>query len=191
MPDVKCFLLEQVPFMRESLRRYMGSGIVKCTTSGLGYHNASVVICEAVKVSDDAVGTGSPDFDHGDPRWPTHCSCGYEFEDEDYWQHQVERLYGGAPDDKLYTLQESPPGSMWVADWYGDRCTRPDGDTIVVKLPSGEEWLVDGPSYDKDGKIYHQRGWTRTGELPLITVRPSIHTRHYHGFLTNGVLKAC
>lgn len=64
---------------------------------------------------------------------------------------------------------------------------------MVVVLPSGVTFCVHSPTYKagKPGKA----GWTVTGELPNVTVHPSINygdpksTFHWHGWLKDGVLK--
>lgn len=73
---------------------------------------------------------------------------------------------------------------MWAVWWIpkGDSWTGPDGLCLSVCLPDGTHWMIDGPS-SSDGP-----GWERSGTPPLITARPSILTRQYHGWLTDGVL---
>lgn len=99
-------------------------------------------------------------------------------------------------DSELLEKPDHPqPGDMWYAEWvtnhpflspqykqnWADK--RPP---IIVCLPNGQTWLVDGLCGDGHGgrKDY---GWTVTGEAPNITVSPSINDPGYHGFLQNGV----
>lgn len=83
----------------------------------------------------------------------------------------------------------APVGAMWDLDYlHGchepnglvyDR--NPDGMVLCVRTPGGD-WLIDGPS-DTGGS------WSRTGEVPNITVTPSILQRgKYHGELLGGYL---
>lgn len=94
---------------------------------------------------------------------------------------------------------ELPPGSCWrvpLADVEGDdpqwhivrkpspefRATGRDY-LIFMTLPGGAEWSPDCLSSESG------QGWTVTGELPDITVQPSVHQiGRYHGFVTDGVL---
>ncbi len=72
-------------------------------------------------------------------------------------------------------------------DWLGKRAT------IIVQLPSDPSpnypagysypFCVDSRANGLTG------GWTVTGEVPNITVTPSIHcVGIWHGFITNGVI---
>lgn len=55
---------------------------------------------------------------------------------------------------------------------------------IFVTLPATGDWCVDAFASDKS-----TGGWTVTGELPTITVTPSINAvGRYHGWVQNGVL---
>lgn len=80
-------------------------------------------------------------------------------------------------------LPPAPAGAMWVADWVepGDGWTGPDGLCLMLRLPDGHDWMIDGPARSGGG-------WTRTGTPPQITARPSIASPRYHGWLTDGVL---
>ena len=59
-------------FQRQ-LRRYRRGTENDCPLGG--YHNKIVNIGEVTDRA-DAIGDNWP---HDDPRWPTHCDCGYEF----------------------------------------------------------------------------------------------------------------
>lgn len=130
--------------------------------------------------------------EHTDSRWPRVCACGYVFDPEaDAWQVYPEQLWE-APDGQRYTLRPptdlagaapAPPGAMWDCWWFidaDDPWRGPDGRSLMVRLPSGEDWLIDGPSAT-GGR------WSRHGEPPRLTVVPSIRSQRYHGFLTDGV----
>ena len=167
---------------RRELRRY-ADGICPL---GFHIHDVSVVIDPEIQgLEEGALLKG--DF-ADDLRWPKACICGQPFTETDHWQVIVNRLYSGAPDGKLYALQDKdlPPGAMWEAPWYGGSdWIGQDGKSIVVQLPSGTDFPIDAPSHD-GGR------WTRTGTPPQITVRPSINeVGRYHGHLIDGVLSAC
>lgn len=93
-------------------------------------------------------------------------------------------------------------GDMWPAPWlvqdvahmfflsdaYVSKWKNPGGFRLplVVRLPDGSDFCVDGPCYDK-GKRYG--GWDVTGEPPNITLSPSINiVGYYHGWIQNGVI---
>lgn len=184
---IECFWTEPTDMVRRSLRRYNGDR--KCP-GGFGYCNASVDIGVEQEPPDPRglLGRGADDLPHDDPRWPKHCTaCGTAFEDGDHWQHNVNRLFKGAPDGKLYPAAELPAGAMYDATWW--RHPGPDGVSLTVMLPNpggrhADVWHPDTPS--KDG-----RPWARTGTIPRVTCTPSILTPSYHGFLTDGWLVEC
>lgn len=193
MATIECFFLKPEPLARETLRRYRGrkEGEERCP-GPFGYHDACAVIGESVEYTEtDFNGRGTLAFARNDPRWPSHCACGYEFDSEsDSWQHNLDRLYTGHPSGALYTLSYSPayggapPGAMWDADWLGRneymRSRSPDGIILVVRTPDGD-WEVDG-------KASNGPGWTRTGVPPKVTATPSILFPKYHGWLRDGFL---
>jgi hypothetical protein len=114
-----------------------------------GYHDASAVFADSVERVEgnrEYEGGSFSEVDHSDLMWPTHCSCGYAFTDEDKWQTNHNRLYQSGLDGKLYTLGEAPVGAMWDAHWYGSAggwAAGPDGLHLVVRLPNGHDWCVD------------------------------------------------
>jgi hypothetical protein len=177
------------------LRRYAGEAT--CTGSGYGYHDAAVEIGQAPGIPTDGtifrnVYPGSPA--HDDPRWPTKCACGYEFQPPDPWQPAQIALWRRADTGALVTLlfrgpQAAPPGAMWNADWMTrfEDYRNPDGRCLTVRLPDGVDWAIDGPARSK-GEPPKPHAWTRTGEPPRITASPSILTPGYHGWLKDGVL---
>lgn len=187
---VDCFLIVATRRAMTSLRRYNSDG--NSCPDRYGYHNASVDIGEVDYPMPDDEEAPDPiitsrETQHEDPRWPKKCPCGYEFLEGDTWQYNAERLYVRAVDySDAVTLRDAKPGSMYYADWYkGAGWIGPDGRTLVVILPDGDPWIVDGPA--KGGG----RPWQRTGEPPLVTVTPSIQTPRYHGHLRNGQLVEC
>lgn len=91
-----------------------------------------------------------------------------------------------------------PPGSFWrvpLVDlengkhWYLVRDLSPEflatgrDYVIFITLPGGAEWSPDCLSSESG------QGWTVSGELPAITVTPSVdQIGRYHGFVQNGAL---
>ena len=66
----------------------------------------------------------------------------------------------------------------------------PDGKCLMCRVTGGHDWFIDGKSTNGSG-------WTRTGTVPRISVKPSIliygrdgKTPVYHGYLTNGILRS-
>jgi hypothetical protein len=187
---VECFFVERLPRARVELRRFTFSAddAVQCQ-AGRGGHDAHVQI-GTVPWTEEHWGKGElpTEAEKADPRWPARCdACGYEFRPEDQWQRGTHQLFARvgsiAP---AFVLAEVPPGAMWDASWWPAPEDRgPDGRCLVVRLPDGTDWMVDGPASNGGGR------WTRTGEAPHVTARPSIATRRYHGFLTDGFLVAC
>jgi len=138
----------------------------------------------------------------GDPRWPTHCACGYEFTTEDPRQLSVEEIYVRADTGEETTIRDAPAGAMWWCDWMGDHWHPQLGRPFAVKLPDGTDWMPDIPAEnctmpDDHGQERHHC-WIVKGELPNITVSKdgptcaagagSIQSANYHGFLQNGYL---
>lgn len=177
----KCFVAQPSPFVRRSLRRYQTG---PCAASGISYHNAEVVVDAQYEAPPGAEGGSLRDKAPDHPAWPKVCACGYRFDEQDHWQVNVERLYAGSLDGRLYTLKTLPPGAMWRPTWLEDReiYCGPDGGAWCLKLPGGGEWLVYGPTAEGEH-------WQITGQPPLIDVHPSINQPgSYHGHVKAGVL---
>lgn len=204
-----CFLLVPVGDVEVSLRRYerltRDRPPTTCSApkrpkfpgdafpSSHGYHNAEVVIGrEPGPLTHTTLDPGNlisttdqPAIDVHDPRWPTHCECGYAFLPTDNRQTERDRLYRRADcaDGELVTIDKAPVGAMWQAVWYaafGEKYHRhaPD-ECLEIRTPAGN-WIIDGPANNGDG-------WTRTGTIPMIVVRPSIGigvpVQRMHGWL--------
>lgn len=191
---IQCFLLEPTDLGEAYLRRFVFSKDCQTPCTGSkSYHDHTEVIERSVPYPDpDSNGTYIENFDHDDPRWPTHCSCGYEFQPEAERQAHIRRLFKRSDTGELTSIEACPPGGMWYADWYPDNWRGPDGHTLVVRTPAGD-WVVDRGSDTKVGN--KGAGWKRTGTAPNITAHPSIGMYGpdgkrwaYHGFLTNGKL---
>jgi hypothetical protein len=183
---IQCFMVEATERARQSLRRFVHGDRGKCT-GAFGYHNASVVLGDIDYPASEFDGDGK--LGHafkGDTRWPTHCPCGYPFTDADEWQDNRERLYRRPGSDEVFTSRKAPAGAMWRAPWYekDGECVGPDGQSLIVMLPDGVDWHIDGFA-SSGGR------WTRQGVPPLVTASPSILTSKYHGFLRNGWLEEC
>lgn len=74
-------------------------------------------------------------------------------------------------------------GSHYRRDWANKR------EPILIWLPNNaNSWSPDQMAFDsKSG--WHGDGWIVTGDLPNITVSPSINILgHYHGWIKNGEL---
>lgn len=162
-----------------------------------GYHNAEIFLKDSDKLGDWDLG-GRPE-DYPDDRWPKLCDhCGEPVPDDANRQVFHKRLYD--------TKSGSPePGDMYFMKYHeaDERChwgwENCSGLHLIVILPNGREWDVDGRASNctmKEGKIH--RCWCRHGEPPNITVDKngitcaagagSILSGDYHGFLRNGEL---
>jgi hypothetical protein len=196
MPSrVQCFLIEPTGYETIFLRRYHTEYPIspeKACASKYGYHNAKTFYA---RVESSTVSSLVPPS-YDDPWWPSHCEyCGFEFPIGDPHQLYSESEYRRADNpDVKFSLRDAPPGAIWNASWLVTHRRREyiapgnyvgkDGKCLVVKLPDGRDWVVDGPANNGPG-------WEREGVVPNITVRPSISTPGYHGFLTNGWLEEC
>jgi hypothetical protein len=72
------------------------------------------------------------------------------------------------------------PSAEYLADWAGKR------NVLFIHLPGGPWscWSPDCKSHEPGGA-----GWKVTGEVPQITVEPSIHLPGiYHGTITDGII---
>lgn len=170
---------------RRVLRRYSERAKGPCS-SRLGYHNGEAAVgeCPDSETSQTLTAEEARGSLWRDELWPAKCeACGYAFQDDDQWLVQVSTIWRAA-DGREWLLRDLPPGAMWHAPWL-DRTTHgrraPDGRALVVKLPDGTHWCVDGPATNGPG-------WTRSGEWPRVTAAPSIDSGGYHGFLRDGVL---
>ena len=190
---IECFMVEPTKTVARYLRRFTIGASSPCPFH-LGGHTAEVRIEDGPEVPGRTPGhyAGSAEHDPSDPRWPAQCDCGYFFLNDDARQLSMYRLYVRAvPLDPSvaqapFTLREAPAGAMWYADWFADIWKGPDGHCLMLKLPHGHEWVIDGPS------THSGPGWTRQGEPPRLTVTPSILVQSqlgdYHGWLRDGFL---
>ena len=196
---IKCFFLVPTTRVERSLRSYSSDLKVVCPSGGgFGYHNASVKldVVEGIEELVEAPGVT-------DPRFPTHCKCGYAFTPSDTRQIFSRRLYVRQDTGEFLTLKDAPPGAMWYADYLlhegTDVWRGPDGHCLCVKCPDGHEWMVDGQcsncTMPNDTK---HKCWVRHGVPPMVSVDKkgltcaagagSIQTRTWHGYLEDGEL---
>jgi len=194
----KCFFLAPTDRYQVSLRRLLSGGASKCPH---GYCDVSVVIGIETLETPRPSGDSLP---HDDPRWPTHCTrCGADLDAADFWQLNYDTLYTRSDGGPECTTHEAPPGAMWYAPWYlheNSAINRgPDGNCLVVRLPNGNDWIVDGRA--SNCTLPHDdvhKCWVREGTPPNVTAGKAGHTcsagagsigsGSYHGFLRNGVL---
>lgn len=192
---------------RHSLRRFercdydeQGYRITPAPPCTLGpYHDAEVILGVGPVRDARYNGFGDDSMPHDDPRWPTHCACGYAFQEDDHWQARGQRLWSGAPDGQLYTLHEAPVGAMWDADWMPSSYAGPDGICLVVKTPGGS-WMVDGTASNCTRPNEQHQCWVRHGDPRTEVLHVdkngdtcaagagSIIIGNYHGFLHQGHL---
>ncbi len=189
-----CFLITATNRHRVKLRRFTTSGTRPCPARGEWGHDASTVVGEVVAAEHPPNGDNSAAYPHDDPRWPSKCAhCDAPFAEGDAHQVFHEQVYvraDGQPGD--YFTRELPPGAMYDAPWLLELPDHrgPDGRSLILRLPDGRDWCIDGPSSNGNG-------WSRTGEPPKVTARPSILTHNangsesYHGWLTDGMLVPC
>lgn len=89
------------------------------------------------------------------------------------------------------------PGDMYYAPWQLEPAYREGlsaryftehSETrapVVVILPDGTPFCVDQRAWNNGG--YFGDGWTVTGDVPVITVSPSINVvGSYHGYIIEG-----
>lgn len=185
MSEVTCIFFERELKIRRSLRRYVSADNRGDCPRG-GYCQALTLLDEIAWTSD--IIEAFDHVPHDDIRWPKACAlCGRPFEDIDQWQVFCDWLFRHPETGQLLSIPELPVGALWRAHWHEDspRYVGPDGYALMCRLPNHHDWLIDGPSQQSD------KGWTRTGSLPKISVSPSILADDYHGHLIDGVLRAC
>jgi hypothetical protein len=223
--QIKCCFLEATTIEEQRLRRYTNNYGECPDINNNGLHQNWVKIGEIEndgrdeekRREDHSLGNGvNHDVEPGqiypvsydDPRWPSHCTCGFKFPDEVVRQYFPERMYRVQGTDTLVTLRNAPAGAMWYATWLEkyDAYKGPDGRCLIVKLPNGNDWTIDSRASNctLPNDTVH-KCWIRHGTPPNITVDKNGFTcaagagsilsgqgdRHYHGFLINGELREC
>lgn len=179
---VRCFLIEPTGECQRFLRRYdneTGNCRPRSYCNGMTFLDR----VPTPKIKDYVDGTQK--WDAADHRWPIGClECGYVFQATDAWQVFILEIWkrsDGQPGE--YSIhpnphppaERAPAGAMWFAD-YHTGWKGPDGHTVVVMLPDGTDWCVDGPS-SQGGR------WQRHGIPPDLVASPSIQTGTWHGHL--------
>lgn len=134
-----------------------------------------------------------PDFP--DPgQWPPSCEkCGTPVPPGHFLENGPGAGTGpGIPFYQVFqkTLYDDPPrdlapGDCWDAWWIGGS---PDQGRLAIMLPDGSMWTNHEATNCPHG---HPGGshvcWTVTGTPPKVTVRASIDTGRWHGFVTDGI----
>ena len=199
MIPIKCFWLEPTDREKRYLRRYASGS----SCSGpMSYHDAMNFLDESPEVAGtdgywQDSGQTAADF-KGHPLWPTHCSCGYEFQEKDEWQLFSSHIYRRTDTGEEMTLRDAPDGAMWNASWYPDNWKNEDGKCIICRVPNNHDWNIDGPASNCTRPNEKHYCWVRHGEPPNLTVDKngdscaagagSIQTKDWHGFLRGGFL---
>jgi hypothetical protein len=203
---IQCFMVEHTKRSRYALRRYCRSEDSKCS-GRMGFHNAcSAPIADTDDDPSKDYLCSSPPArpEESDSRWPTKCeACDYVFTALDQFQVVGDPLYRRVDTGEILPLDEMPAGAMWFQPWYAHFYgPGPDGRHLVVRLPGGADWCVDGRANNctRPGDTVH-KCWVRDGEPPLVTAGKagdtcsagagSIAVPGYHGFLRNGFLEEC
>ena len=206
---IRCFLLEPTDLVRVYARRYSRENTPDCCPRYPGkysYHTRMVFLFEEPAERDEDKGYTTnglkPELPHDDPRWPVACECGYVFQEGDSWQRFTEAVWRRADNALETTLSQAPAGALWYAPWC-DQFHRPQGPhVLIVKLPDGSDWEIDGQSSNcgipEDRSQEKHHCWVIHGTPPDITVDKngvtcsagagSIQTARWHGFLQDGYL---
>lgn len=215
---IRCCFLEPTDRVRQALRRYSSSGTgVSCPAmpGAFSYHSAEAPIedAPAIEREDGVLINGSQKevvYYATDPRWPTHCACGYAFAEDDPRQLFVERIYRRADTGAEMTLRAAPAGAMWYAPWLGDSW-HPQlgpGKMLVVRLPDGTDWEPDMQARNctipDDRGMERHHCWVLHGTPPDLTADKNgvtcqagagsiLSPSHsaWHGFLREGYLEPC
>jgi len=199
MNGADVFFVEPTGRVALFLRRYR-VGDDRCGRTG-SYCDAMTFLGEAPAKRDkdgyyEILGDGPP---HDDPRWPKYCeACGRGFRDNDPFQLFQEGI-DKAADGREFRHSELPPGACYDAWW--DPRKGPDGRALVVVLPTGTPWHIDGRANnctmpnDKVHRCWCRHGRPEDGTLHVdkngVTCAAgagSIAVPGYHGFLHHGKL---
>lgn len=217
---VPCFSAEPVftEAVRE-LRRYArGESGWTCEE---GYHNVSVTLpgpFPLIRTEPDpedgfqGIAALDPTDYHGATPWPTHCTCGYEFKQEDHWQYNQHQLFtaiDGSLVGQRWLQRDLPAGAIWKPWWMSSAWCGINGtETILmIKLPSGQDFLPGMEATNCTRKGEDHDCWCVHGDVPNLTINKqpvegrstcdagggSIDSaadtpRHWHGFVTAGEL---
>lgn len=195
---IPCYWIEPAGRVTIHLRRYRRSadpGNQRCP-SRYGYCTVYQLVGEAPSTNDEGCPnrvSREPDatYPRSDPRWPTHCPCGYEFVPADGWQVTTEDVYRDPLTGEEKDRDEWAYGAVYRASWFEDHWKGPDGISIVIRVPDANgryrDWSPDSPSTSGTP-------WSRQGDPRVpgqLSCQPSIlmqHGHRFHAFITNGVI---
>lgn len=213
MGPVECFLVGPTDRAAVWLRRYVSGSSGDCSKGRHSYRDAKVPVGQcSSRVDEEGIfrHDNTPEVPDEDPRWPTHCACGYEFADEDERQVFTETIYADGDAGREWPLREAPAGAMWDAEWMGDWAgVNGSGPNWTIRLPNGHDWTPGSRASNcgrRDEPLGSHDCWCVHGEAPKLTVdkqpEPGRSTctagagsissgsgdRNWHGFLRDGML---
>lgn len=199
---IKVFFIEPTGFSLLYLRRY-SEGNCPLRPGKYSLHDAKTAIGQGPKNV-----TSGDSYSHNDSRWPSHCGCGYAFQEHDTWQLFAPAEYRRLDTGETMSIQTAPVGACWNASWFVDRKVGSfkagsDGRCLVVKTPGGE-WVIDSRALNctiPQDDVHCC--WVRHGRPEDSTLHVdkngytcaagagSIVCGSYHGFLHQGHLTNC
>ncbi len=201
---IKSFFLDETGDLKRYLRRYEDGPCPKQPYPG-SYHNAQAYMDTVQHPANTTITLddkdGAPPDD--DPRWPTHCECGYELKKESPHQVFVERVYKRRDTGEEMILRDAPPGAIYNSWWNPPMWSGKDGLSLTARCPDGHDWPIDGKASNCTmPEDQNHRCWIRHNSNGAITVDKgpsgdnadstcaagggSIQTKNWHGFLRNG-----
>ncbi len=151
----KVFFITQTGDVLLSL--YIYSEADGCTNNNNSYHRACILIEEKDKLNEEGnVSLLSDELKkliEEKYKWPSACSCGYEFTEQDLTKKSIQRdaEYSDEAGNKM-TRRNAPIGAIWNADWMAsdpEDCG-PDGLCLIVRLPNGNDWTIDSRASNCD-----------------------------------------
>lgn len=169
---VRCFVVQQGEEAERSLRRYVSDSHGDCPTNG--YHNASVPLGRHALIldGDRTIAWIDPVTYLTHPAWPTACSCGYVFTDDDERQVNQDPIFVGLDTAGEWTQRELPPGAMWIASWLGEfwQINGGAGPAWIIKLPNGSEFIPGSEASNCDRAGQDHDCWCVHGEAPNFSI---------------------
>lgn len=178
--DVECFLVEALPVVDVTVRRFVFDNVSCPHGDGFGHDALTILGTEERAVRDPEVNVvrteatfrGDP-VAAEDPRWPARCqngACDYAFSPKDPRATYRSRRWRG-PGGEEYRTADLPVGAVGQGE---------DGGVFVVipehphegterKMP----WMLDGDPWYPEAV---GKRWRHFGELPRITVAQPINS---------------
>lgn len=160
-----------------------------------GYHNAM----RFLRVGPHAYVRNADGFEHIAPpderpedfpdpaAWPTACGdCGAPVQPGHFLAH-------GSMDVPFYqvfqkTVYEDPPRELQPGDIFPAPWMNPSSGGFGIVLPDGSMWFNGEATNCPHGRPGGDHAcWTVTGDPPKLTIRASIDTGKWHGYVTDGV----